>query len=171
MDAGCVATASRKASTFVPTPSEVPVTNAMLGKVRAEILQRVDQAREEGRADNQRLDAKIQRLDAKIDDVKAELKADIRKLDTKADDVKAELKADLQEVKADLHEVKAAVHGMEANILRIQALMEEQNARNKVVLDGLAAVLNRHGLLEERVTRVEDTVRSLAAAPAARKPE
>ena len=51
-------TASRKTGAVVPTAAEVPVTNAMLGKVRTEVLQRIDQAREEASAANQRVDAK-----------------------------------------------------------------------------------------------------------------
>src|SRR5262249_43199996 len=53
----CVAT--RKAKPIAPMPNEVPVTPPMLAGVRTEILRRIDQAREEAKADNQRLDGKI----------------------------------------------------------------------------------------------------------------
>jgi septal ring factor EnvC (AmiA/AmiB activator) len=126
-----VAIRSSKSSASAPAAADVPVTGVMLGKVRTEVLQRIDQAREEARADNQR-------LDAKIDAVRAELKAD-------------------------LHEVKAGMHGMQAQMARIEVLVEEQNARNKIVLDGITALLSRQNQVEERVTQVEDTVRKLAA--------
>ena len=146
-------TASRKISAPIPAADEVPVTNAMLGMVRTEVLHRIDQAREEARADTQR-------IDAKIDAVKAELKADIH-----------EVKADIQEVKADLHDVKAAVHGMQAQMTRMAVLMEAQDARNKIVLDGITALLSRQNQVEDRVTQVEETVRSLVSARPASKSE
>jgi len=131
MDLGRVTIrSSSKAS--APTAAEVPVTAAMLGSVRTEVLQRIDQAREEARADNLRLDAKI-------------------------DAVKAELKAELHGVKAGLHEVKAGM-------ARIEVLVEEQNARNKIVLDGITALLSRQNQVEDRVTQVEATVREIAGA-------
>jgi chromosome segregation ATPase len=132
------------------TAGEVPVTRAMLGSVRTEVLQRIDQAREEAKADTQK-------LDAKIDTVKAELKADIH-------EVKAELKADIHEVKADIHQVKAAMHTMQAQMARIELLVEEQNARNKVVLDGITTLLGRQDQVEQRLCQVNDTVRKLASS-------
>ena len=130
--------------------TEVPVTCAMLGGVRIEVLQRIDQAREDAKAD-------IQRLDAKIDAVKVELKAEIH-------EVKAELKAEIHEVKAEIHEVKAGMHAMQAQMARMEVMAEEQNSRNKIVLDGIIAVLERQNQVEQRVSQVEDTVRKLASA-------
>ncbi len=60
--------------------------------------------------------------------------------------------------------MKAALHGMSAQMARIALLVEEQNSRNKVVLDGLASVLARQDRVEERLAAVEDTVRTLASA-------
>jgi septal ring factor EnvC (AmiA/AmiB activator) len=114
---------------------EVPVTRGALAGVRTELLQRIDQAREEARADNQKLDGKIEA-------------------------VRAELRAGFHEVRAELHEVKAAV-------ARIEVLVEEQNARNRIVLDGIAALLSRQDQVEQRVAHVEDTVRRLATTPPA----
>ncbi len=47
---------------------------------------------------------------------------------------------------------------------RMTLLLEEQNARNKVVLDGLVAVMARQERTETRLDRVEEMVRSLASA-------
>jgi len=55
------------------------------------------------------------------------------------------------------------MHGMQAQMARMEVLMEEQNARNKIVLDGITALFSRQNQVEERVTQVEDTVRKLAA--------
>jgi chromosome segregation ATPase len=171
---------ARSIKPSTPTADEVPVNRAMLMGVRSEVLHRIDQGREEARADNQRLEGNIQRLDGKIDAVRAELKADIQRLDGKIDamraelkaeiqEVKAELKADIQGVKNDIGEVKTGMHVMQASVLSMQAsiermlaLHEEQSTRNKVVLDGHASVNSRLDQLEQRQTQVEETVRYLA---------
>jgi chromosome segregation ATPase len=142
---------ARSTKTSAPTADEVPVSRAMLTGVRGEVLQRIDQAREETRADLQRLDGKIDAVRAELHEVKAELKADIH-----------EVKAEIHEVKTEIHEVKAGMHAMQAQMARIEVLVEEQNARNRIVLDGITAVLSRQNQVEQRVTQVEDTVRKLA---------
>ena len=78
--------------------------------------------------------------------------------------MKAELEAEIGELRAEIHEVKAEIHGMKAGIARIEVLVEEQNARNKIVLDGITVLLNWQNQVEDRITQVEDTVRRLAAA-------
>ena len=100
-------------STNVPTAAELPVTRAMLGEARTELLERIAQVQDA--------------LEAKI------------------------------------HEVKAEIHEVKGGMARMLLLLEEQNARNKVVLDGLVAVMARQERAEHRIDRVEETVRSLAS--------
>jgi uncharacterized phage infection (PIP) family protein YhgE len=226
MEGGRVAIRKTKASAPVAPPhkaDDVPATRAMLGSVRTEVLERIDRAREEAKADAQQLDGNVdtvkaevqqvrtglqaevqhvraelkaeihrareeakadaQRLDGKIDAVKAEvqqarteLKAEVQQVRTElkaeVQQVRTELKAEVQQVravlKAEIHEVKAGMHGIQAQMARIEFLVEEQNARNKVVLDGITAVFSRQDQVEQRVSNIEDTVRTLASA---RSPE
>jgi uncharacterized protein (UPF0335 family) len=107
--------------TEAPKADEVPVTAAMLRETRTELLERIDQA-------------------------------------------KSELRAEFAELRAEVHSLRADVHGMRAEIARIGLLVEEQNARNKIVLDGLMAYIDRQNRLEKRMDTVEETVRKLAAA-------
>jgi hypothetical protein len=46
---------------------------------------------------------------------------------------------------------------------RVAFLVEEQNARNRVVMDALSAFIGRQDRLEERMDGVEQTVLSLAS--------
>ncbi len=180
------------------TSDEVPVTRGMLAGVRTELLQRIDQSREEAKAANQKLDGKIDAVRAEIVELKAELKseihgmkadihevkteihgmkadihgmkADIHEVKTEIHGMKAEIhgmKAEIHEVKAEIHEVKAEIHEVKAGMARIEVLVEEQNARNRIVLDGITALLSRQDQVEQRVTQVEETVRKLATAPPA----
>jgi chromosome segregation ATPase len=136
-----------KARPSAPTANEVPVTRGMLTGVRTELLQRIDQGREEAKAENQELDGKIDTVRAEIHELRGELKGDMHRLE------------------AGIHEVKAELHEVKAGMARIEVLVEEQNARNRIVLDGIATLLSRQNQVEQRVVQVEDTVRKLAAAP------
>src|SRR4051812_1728516 len=93
-----------------PKAAELPVTRAMLGEVRTELFQRIDQSKSE--------------LRAEIQEVKAEVH---------------QVKAELHGVQAGLHGVQAGLHAVQAEVARIGFLFEEQNACNKVVLDALTA--------------------------------
>ncbi len=134
--AGGVSPASTETPSFAS--DDVPATAGMLRNVRTELLLRIDQSREEARADHLRLNAKVISVEAKVDAVDAKIDA---------------VKADLQ----------GQMFGMQAQMTRIEVLVEEQNARNQVVLDGIAALLSRQNQVEERVDRVEAMVRTLVA--------
>ncbi|HSO00410.1 MAG TPA: hypothetical protein VLS89_19090 [Candidatus Nanopelagicales bacterium] len=82
------------------TADELPATRRMLADVRTELLLRIDQTKEE-------------------------------------------LKAEIHGVRADIHAMQAEIHGVKADVARISFLIEEQNARNKVVLDALSAFMDR----------------------------
>ena len=130
---------ARVAAPRAPTAAELPVTRAMLGAVRTELLERIDQAKSELRAEIQQVRAEVH-----------------------------ELRAEVHELRAEVQSMKADIHGMRADIARMTLLFEEQNARNKVVLDALMAVIDRQARVEQRMDQVEETVRGLAAAHAAR---
>jgi chromosome segregation ATPase len=121
----------------------------MLSGVRTELLERIDQVKNELKADIHEVKADIDGVKAEIHGVKAEIH---------------ELRAEIHGVKAEIHGVKAEIHEVKAEVARIAFLIEEQNARNKVVLDGLMAVIDRQDRTERRMDTVEETVRALASA-------
>ena len=51
---------ARAVKPSTPTADEVPVTRGMLAGVRNEVLHRIDQARDEARADSKKLEGSIQ---------------------------------------------------------------------------------------------------------------
>lgn len=144
--------ASPRRSSKTPTPvsaAELPVTRAMLGEVRTELFERIDQSKNE--------------LRAEIQEAKAELGARIDHLRAEVHEVKAELSARLDRLEAGQHRLEAGLHEVKAEVARVALLVEEQNARNRVVMDALVAFIERQGRLEERMDRVDQTVRSLAS--------
>lgn len=93
----------------------------------------------------------------------------LERMDQQERSFKAEIhgiRAEIHGVKAENQGIKAEMHGVKAEVARIAFLVEEQNARNKVVLDALVAFIDRQGRVEQRMDEVERTVRSLASARA-----
>lgn len=75
-------------------------------------------------------------------------------------EVRSELFSRIDQAKLEL---RGEILGIKADIARLGFLIEEQNARNKIVLDGLAAFIDRQARVEQRMDAIEETVRGLAA--------
>lgn len=92
-----------------PADMELPVTRAMLGEVRVELIERVAQAKDE-------LLGEIQAGRAETRNTKAGIEADLQ-----------EVRSELGSVKTALFDVQAEVHGLRADVARLAAGVEEQN--------------------------------------------
>lgn len=101
---------------------------------------------------------------AMLSAVRTELLERVDQVQNKLEAKIHEVRAEVQEVRAEVHEIKADIHEIKGGMARMTLLLEEQNARNKVVLDGLVAVMARQERTETRLDRVEEMVRSLASA-------
>jgi hypothetical protein len=83
-------------------------------------------------------------LDQKLSAVKSELKSDIASVRLEIGSVKSDLKADIAT--------------LNSNVSRIALLVEEQNARNNVVLDGLTSLFHRQDRVEAQVQHLTDLI-------------
>ncbi len=148
--------AKTSAPIAVPLVDDVLVTRRMLNDVRTELIEGIDQSRLSLRTEIQGVKTD---LEAQIQGLKTHLEAQIQGV--KAD--VAALRIEVGHVKADILEIKADIAGMRADMSRMLVLMEEQNARNKVVFDALGAIIERQDRTERRLDAVEETVRALAS--------
>jgi hypothetical protein len=98
---------------------------------------------------------------AMLSEVRTEL---LQRIDQSKNELRGEIQELRGELRGEIHRVQAGLHAVHAEVARIGLLVEEQNARNRVVLDGLMAMITRQERLELRVDKVEDTVRGLASA-------
>jgi chromosome segregation ATPase len=173
----------------VPPAWDAPASCGMLAELRSETqghFERVDQRfdRVDQRFDrvDQRLDGMDQRfervdqrfdsMDRSIAGVENRIMVEILELRGRLNGVQAGVhslenqiqgvKAEIHEVKLNIHEVKADIHEVKALFSRMSYLMEEQNVRNRIVLEGLTHVIDRQDRSELRMDKVEETVRSLA---------
>lgn len=82
-----------------------------------------------------------------VKEIRSELKADIRSLGKRMD--------------ARFAGIESKIEGLTGEIHRVASLMEEQRNENRIVLDGLAAVISRQERVESDVERINKQIRLL----------
>lgn len=120
---------SERKKRYPARASEVLVTQAMLYKVRDELK----------------------------DFVKSEihgLKSEIRGLKSENHGIKSEI----HEMKSEIHEIRSDIHGLKSEVHRMAVLIEEQNAKNSIVLEGLAGLFHRQDRLEGEFYEFRKTI-------------
>ncbi len=79
--------------------------------------------------------------------------------------VRDELKSDIRATNSNLesleHKMDARFDKMTSEIHRLAILVEEQNAKNNIVLDGLSSLFHRQDRVENQVTEFGKTLTSL----------
>ncbi len=121
-------------------PEDVPVTKAMLELTEKRLEEKIESAKLE--------------LKSEIGTARTELRAEIGTART-------ELGAEIGSVKSELQAVKAAIHDVKSEVHRLAILIEEQNARNKIVLEGLTGLFQRQDRIEKRTDEMEMTLANL----------
>ena len=113
--------------------SEMPATQSMLYEVRGEL-----------KSDITSVQLSVKSLEKKMDARFIEVDARFKEVDARFDKVDARF----EEVNSKLESMLAAMH-------KSNALVEEQNARNRYVLDGYAQLFDSNKSLEGRVENLE----------------
>lgn len=128
-------------------PQDLPVTQKMLNGLREEMISKFISMDHKMDAGFQSVRSEISSMNADIDSVKSDIhlvKSDIHSV-----------KSDIHSVKSDILSIKSDLHAVKADVHRIMVLVEEQNARNAVVLDGLTSLFARQERLETRFDQFE----------------
>lgn len=123
---------------------DVFVTQKMLYKVRDEVKEHSSSLFHEVKSD-------IHAVRSEIIDMKSELKSEIHGFRSEIDGIKSDIqviKSDIQSMKSEIKEIKSSVH-------RIELLVEEQNNRNKIVIDGLTQLFSRQDRLENNFAELK----------------
>ena len=81
--------------------------------------------------------------------------------------VRSELKSDIHglksEIKSGFHKADSKVEQVLAEVARVGSLVEEQNSRNQIVLEGLTNLFHRQDFDNRRIGEIENIVQGLAA--------
>ena len=137
----------KKAAKKISKPARYPrvaedsfVTQKMLYKVRDELKEHSSSLFHGVKSEVHGLKSEVHGLKSEINGVKSEihgLKSEIH-----------EVKSEFQGLKKEMHGLKSEVHDIKKSVHRIELLVEEQNNRNKIVLDGLSQLFSRQDRLE-----------------------
>ncbi len=80
--------------------------------------------------------------------VRTELKENISEL-------RSEMKAEFMRTDARIQDVLTVSHGIAAEVARLGVLVEEQNSRNRIVLEALTGISRRQDQVEVRAMKME----------------
>ena len=127
---------------------DIYVTQNMLFGVRDQLKEYIDGKTDELKSEFHGVKSEVHGLKSEINGVRSEvhgLKSEIH-----------EVKAGVHGLKSEIHEVKSEVHGLKSEIHRLAVLMEDQNARNIYVLDGLSGLSHRQDKLENEFSEFKN---------------
>ena len=119
--------------------SELPATQLMLTTLRKQIKSEINSL-------EKRLDSKFNQVDSKFSQVESRF----NQVDSK-----------FSQVESRFNQVDSKIELVLSEIHRIAILMEEQNSRNKFVLDGYASLYERQDRLELRFDAHEKNIEDL----------
>jgi len=133
---------------------ELPATQGMLHLVRSEVKADVRGLRSEMKSGFKQVDSRFEQMNARF-----------AKIDARFSDIDArfaQIDARFLEMESRLESMTATLEKMASQMSRMELMIEEQNTRNQVVLEGLTGVYQRQFMSEERLKEVEAAVFSLA---------
>jgi chromosome segregation ATPase len=110
--------------------------------------------RDELKADIRAVDTKIVSMDAKFES----LDAKIESVDSKLGSLDAKIESVDSKVDSVANRISAEIHKVRSDVQRVIALVEEQNNRNRAVLDGYQSLYDRQDRVEKKVDQLEMTV-------------
>jgi chromosome segregation ATPase len=155
--------------------SDVPVTQGILYLVRDQLAHKIDSHDKRFASIDKRFDSIDKRfasIDKRFDSIDKRF-ASIDKrfdsidkrfasIDKRFDSVDERFESLDKKIDSVKYELKADIAAVNANVSRVAVLMEEQNTRNKSVIDGLLNLSNRQDRLEHwvetRLKNMEDIV-------------
>jgi methyl-accepting chemotaxis protein len=98
-----------------------------------------------------------------LDHVRSELKADIRGLRSEMKSGFRQVDSRFEQIDSRFEQIDSKLEQVLSQVSRIGTLVEEQNSRNQVVLEGLTGLYRRQDRIELEVGEIRNTVYSLAA--------
>lgn len=130
-----------------PKSKDLPATQGMLQLVRTELKADVRELRSSMTAEFKQVDAKFNHVDARFNQIDARFN---------------QVDARFNETDAKIERVLGAVHRVASEVARIGVLVEEQNSKNRIVLEGLTGLAQRQDRVESGFADIQKFVRSIA---------
>lgn len=127
---------------------EVPATQGMLRLVRSELKADIRGLRSEMKSGFAKVDARFNQIDARFN----QLEARFCGIDSK-----------FNENDSRFNQIDSKLEQILSQVSQTLLIVEEQNSRNKVALEGLTNLFQRQSHLEVRQNDVESVIQGLAA--------
>ena len=138
--------------TPIPQADDVPATCGLLRAVRNELILRIDHSEVSLRGEMQAIKVELQ---DEMRAIKVELRQEMQAIKVELQGEIRALRQEVRELQVQVGQIQTTLAQVQVDVARMLVLVEEQNARNKVVLDGLAASFARHERTEERLDALE----------------
>ena len=145
---------------------DLPASQGMLHLVRNELKSDIRELRCEMGAQFKQVDIKFVQLESKMNDKFAQVDSRFAQVDARFAQIDSrfdQVSVKFLQIESKLEQVLGSVHQMASEISRMGILMEEQNSRNQIVLEGLTGLFQRQERVESRMDGVERVVQSIAA--------
>ena len=123
-------------------------------QMKDELVQRIEQGDNQLRDDMRQMKGELVQ---RIEQGDNQLRDDMRQM-------KEELRGEIRQHGVELAAMRNDIVGLRVDVSRVLYLVEEQNARNRIVLEGLSGLAARQDRVERRMDAVEETVRDLASS-------
>lgn len=143
---------------------DVPATQRHLELVRQELKSDITSFHLEMRAGFQAMDARFQSIDARFKSIDARFQAtdaQLQSIDARFQSIDArfmDMESRFTKIDGQFLAIDARFERLESILLGMKAMMEEQNSRNRYVLDGYNFLFNKFERSEKRLEKVEQKV-------------
>ena len=138
---------------FVSSSRDIPATQGMLQLVRTELKADIRSLSSEMKAGFSQIDSRFSQIDSRfsqIDSKFSQIDSNFSQLDSK-----------FSQIDSRFNQVDSKFERVIADVARIGVLVEEQNANNRIVLEGLTGLWQSQERVEVRIDDVEKFVRSI----------
>ncbi len=135
-----------------PQAKDLPATQGIVHLVRKELKEDISSLRHEMKGEFRTVDARFKRVDARFDQVDARF----NEVDARFNEVDAQF----NDLRSEFAHLASKVSHLSSEVTRMCVLMEEQHAKNNIVLEGLTGLFSRQERVEKRTDDLEKTVGS-----------
>jgi chromosome segregation ATPase len=146
---------------WVPKDRDLPATQGMLYWVRKEL-------KDEMKAGFLRMESRFEQIDSRFKQVDArfaQIDSRFEQIDSRFSQVDArfnQMESQFHDLHSSIREIAGAVASLSATVARMEISMEEQNARNRIVMESQSGLWARQERLETRVDGFETWIKSLS---------
>ena len=150
---------------FDREPAGLPATQGMLHLVRSELKAEMRAGFSNVDARFNQVDARFNKVDARFDEVRVEFSkvyAELNKMNARFNKIDARF----NEMDGKFNGLNSKFELVLSEVHRIGLMVEEQNSRNTVVLEGLTGLFRRQEHLESQTNEMQNTLSLLARSRA-----